>query len=124
MSKIVQAVNAMISNPDLIGSVMEGATESPEVFFLYNGRHKWSMRKDGDGDYHLFYYPGEQKLEQLARMDDDDWQNFREMAHYSANQIGTREAKASFRDLYNLLNEKVYGLDEALTDIIDTQRSS
>jgi len=40
------------------------------------------------------------------------------MVVYKDSEIGTREARASFTELYSLLTEKVYGVDEVLDDII------
>jgi hypothetical protein len=59
--------------------------------------------------------------EELAAFELDDWREFDQMASYSDGSIGTQEAKASFRDLYDLLTEKVYGIDLVLDDIIGTR---
>jgi hypothetical protein len=113
MSKIVQAVNAMISNSKLITSVIKGESE---LFFLYKNKYKWSISKREDGHI-LWYYPGSETLQSLASHDGDDWQGV-EMVTYKDSEIGTKEAKATFSELYTLLNEKIYGIDDVLNDII------
>jgi len=114
MSKIVQAVNAMISNPEKIGRVVRG---EEEFFFLYNNKYKWSMAQR-DGGYALWFYPGNETLDDLAVSEQSgDWDNT-PMVTYSTTEIGTKEAKSSFSELYTLLKEKVYGVNAALDDII------
>jgi len=119
MSKIVQAVNAMVSNPELITNVINA---NRETFFLYKGKYRWSIRRDDDGDYLLWYYPGSGMVEDLASIDDsDDWRDV-PMVVYKTAELGTREAIASFADLYSMVKEKAYGMDDVLKDIIsDTE---
>lgn len=113
MSKIVQAVNAMISNPDKIGKVIRGESE---LFFLYKDKYKWSMDRR-EGDHILWFYPGDESLEQLASFEGEDWAET-SMVTYRDSEIGTKEAKASFAELYTLLKERVYGVNKVLDDII------
>ncbi|UUZ72960.1 hypothetical protein LP415_05615 [Polaromonas sp. P1(28)-8] len=113
MSKIVQAVNAMISNPDKIGKVIRGESE---FFFLYKDKYKWSM-SPREGDHILWFYPGDESLEQLASYEGQDWEDT-SMVTYRDSEIGTKEAKASFAELYTLLKERVYGVNKVLDDII------
>lgn len=113
MSKIVQAVNAMISNSDKIGRVIRGDSE---LFFMYKDKYKWSMAQRED-DYFLWFYPGEESLEQLVSYDGHDWEGT-PMVTYRAGEIGTKEAKASFADLFTLLKERLYGVNNVLDDII------
>lgn len=116
MSKIVQAINAMISNQGLIDMVLQG---EDEYFFLYKKKYKWSMRSNNQDVYFLYYYPTNKlSLEQLANFSPDDWQNYSEMVLYRSADIGTKEAKDSFSELYSLLREKIYGVDKVLDDII------
>lgn len=115
MSKIVQAVNVMIANPSLISNVLKG---DREIFFLYKNRYKWSMDRRDDG-HHLWYYPGDDDLEYLvgAEIVGGPFEGI-SMVHYYDGEIGTKEAKASFAELYNVISEKVYGVDKVLDDII------
>ncbi|MBO9689770.1 MAG: hypothetical protein J7598_24480 [Mitsuaria chitosanitabida] len=111
MSKIVQAVNAMISNSDRITNVIQG---SNEIFFVYNGKYKWSMTWRDNGHY-LWFYPGSETIEQLS---EEQWENDVAMVTYKDTDIGTKEAKASFAELYSVLKEKVFGMDKVFDDII------
>jgi hypothetical protein len=118
-ARIVKAVNAMIVHADQIEEVIR---VDNEIFFRYRGASllsNWSMRRDQGPVHWLFMYPGEQSLSQLVSMDEQDWQEFAEMVIYRDDEIGTREAKASFANLYNMLSEKVFGADKVLDDIID-----
>jgi len=115
MNKIVQAVNAMVSNPGLITNVVSSATET---FFLYKGKYKWSMHKDEDGEYTLWYYPGGGRIEDLAAIDDGSYWEDIPMVIYRTAELGTREARASFADLYTTVKEKAFGMDDVLSDII------
>lgn len=113
MSKIVQAVNAMISNPGLIDNVSVGFS-SDEFFFMYKGKYKWSMKKLNDIPV-LYFYPGEDNIENLLGV--ENWDNV-EFTYYNPLHIGTKEAKSSFLDLYTLLSERASGIDDVLNDII------
>ena len=105
MSKIVQAVNAMIANPQFITQVIKG---DDELFFLYKRKYKWSIAKREDSCF-LWFYPGDETLEQLASYGSSDWSNGVPMVTYKDTEIGTKEAKASFAELHTLIKERVYG---------------
>lgn len=113
MSKIVQAVNAMITNADWITPVIKNGDE---IFFVYRGKFKWSISKR-DGEHLLWYYPGDESIESLSSYDGHDWVDT-PMVTYRDSEIGTREAKASFAELYTLVKERLYGVNNVLDDII------
>lgn len=116
MSKIVQAINAMISNPNLINNIHRSGKE---YFFLYKNKYRWSISCETleDDDYLLFFYPGNLPIENLSRLEPDEWDNI-PLIRYQSSDIGTKEAKSSMAELYNILKERIYGIDEALDDII------
>ena len=114
MSKIVLAVNAMISNPNLISTVIQN---DKEIFFLYKGKYKWSISLRDGGEHFLWYYPGIETIQQLAATEGQEWEGTK-MVTYKDNDIGTKEAKASFSELYTIIKERVYGVNEVLDDII------
>lgn len=114
MSKIVQAVNAIISNPNAITKVIK---VGGELYFLYRGKYKWSIAIN-DEDTTLCYYPGKESLELLASYEDSDWNDI-PIVVYRSFEIGTREAKASFAELYVVLKERLYKVNEVLDDIIN-----
>lgn len=115
MSKIVSAVNAMIINSNKISNVLVG--QGGEYFFLYDGKYKWSMIKRDD-DTLLWFYPSKHSLETLAAYENHDWDEL-PMVTYRTSEIGAREARESFNELYTLLKEKMYGIDEMLEEIIN-----
>jgi hypothetical protein len=116
MSKIIQAINAMISNPDLITNVVQSGKE---FFFLYKNKYKWSIRTDNseEDNYFLFFYPGDMTIDILAGLDPEDWDDV-PLIRYQASEIGTKEARASMSELYTLVQERLYRINEALDDII------
>lgn len=115
--KIVPAVNAMIANPKAITSVMPGR-EGNEIFFLFMDKYKWSISKANDSGHNLFYYAMDTPLETLASWDDDVWHRVNEFVKYSSKEIGSREAIESFAELYRIVKEREYGIDDVLDDII------
>jgi len=114
MSKVVQAVNAMISNPGQITKVMRNQRE---LFFVYKGKYNWSITRNDVGEYFLFFYAGDDSIESLAHYEGMDWEGTA-MVTYAASEIGTKEATASFSELHTLIKERVYGVNEVLDDII------
>lgn len=121
MSKIVKAINVMVSNPRLINSVIHGYHET-EIFFIYDEKHPWSIlkRKD-DGHYYMAYYPGNQDISKIAKIPDEHWDEANvHCVTYTSKELGTKEARESMAELYNLVNEKAYGMDDVLDDIISS----
>lgn len=119
MSKIVEAINVMISNHEKIDKAFKGDYEA-EIFFQYDGKHKWSILKNDAGDYFLHYYPGSDSLEKLSSMPGELWADFTQMVSYTSVTLGTKEAKASLQDLYGIVKEKLFGMDDVLDDIISS----
>lgn len=115
MTRIVSAVNAIIRNSKKITKVF--LSNGGEIFFEYDGKHKWSICKRDD-DILLWFYPGPAALSQLADYDGDAWENV-PMIIYKISDIGTREARETFEELHTLVKEKVYGIDEVLNEIIE-----
>jgi len=116
MSKIVQAINAMILRPDRITEVFRGAHSKTEYFFIFMGKYKWSVDQDAPG-LTIYYYPGTESTKQLAELDGEKW-NHISMVSYTAKNLNSREATESMKELHTLLTERVYGLSEVLDDII------
>lgn len=118
MSKIVTAVNAMISNDNMINNVVQGHMET-EIFFKYGKKHLWSIIEEKGGSYHLNYYPGDQDLNRLASISQEEWflADIKSV-EYNSRILGTKEALDSFKELNSIVREKVYGMDIILDDII------
>ncbi len=105
----------MISNPQLITNIIQSESE---LFFLYREKYKWSMILNrNDDEYVLWHYPGKESLESLSAYDGHDWEGT-PMVTYKTADIGTKEAHASFAELYGLLKERLYGMNYVLDDII------
>jgi hypothetical protein len=115
MTRIVSAVNAMIRNSKKVTKVL--LNNGGEIFFEYDGKHKWSIHKRED-DTLLWFYPGPVSLSQLMAYEGEEWGGV-PMITYKVSDIGTREARETFEELYILLKEKVYGIDEVLNEIIE-----
>lgn len=118
MSKVVEAINVMISNQDKIDTALQGEYTS-EIFFSYQNKHKWSIVKS-DSDYYLHYYPIGTSLAELASWPDEAWHGFGGMVSYNSKDLGTKEAKESLRELYTIVKEKIFGMDDVLSDIINS----
>lgn len=119
MSKIVTAVNAMISNPDLITNSIQGSMAT-ECFFKYDKKHLWSIIDlSDDGEFALHYYPGNQNIEGLASIPEEHWHeaNIKSVV-YLTKTLGTKEARESFKELNSVVREKVFGMDDVLSEII------
>jgi len=121
MSKIVSAINTMVSSPELITSVLMGGFDN-EYYFKYDKKHSWSIMRNSEGEYSLHYYPGDADITELAAIPEEAWSDFEpESVRYSSKDIGTREAIESFRDLHTIIGEKAYGMDDVLNEIIGNE---
>jgi hypothetical protein len=117
MSKIVKAINAMISNPDKITSSVKGYSDT-ECFFKYDKKHHWSIYKTNDS-YILNYYPSQPDLNSLASIPDEYWdEHAPNSVTYNTKDLATKEAVDSFRELFSIVNEKLHGMDDVLNEII------
>lgn len=120
MSKVVKAINVMISNPDKITKAIK-AENGTEIFFLYDGKHPWSIIERDGSDYYIHYYPGNPDIVRLASIPDQYWEEENiQSVMYSSKELGTKEAKESMAELYSVVSEKVYGMDDILEDIIQS----
>lgn len=116
MSKIVKVINVMISQKKNINKVISSANMD-EIFFNYN-QYKWSISKNQENNYYLHYYPGKQDIKKLASWPDEAWHEFNEIVSYNTKELGTKEAYDSLGELYSIVKEKTYGMDEVFEDII------
>lgn len=120
MSKIVKAINVMVSNPGRITDVIKGGDET-ECFFIYDAKHPWSILKRNDGHYYMAYYPGNQDIYELSKISSDDWHYAPVVCvTYTSQELGTKEAIDSMAELYNIVSQKLYGMDDVLDDIINS----
>jgi len=116
MSRIIRAVNAMVSHPERIVDVLAGVN-GRELFFVYLG-HKWSVVEAKPDEYVLHFYPEDDiSIAQLAAKEGEDWE-YVSMVTYLSKQLGGREALESMQELHTLVTEKVHGIDAVLDEII------
>jgi len=111
MSKIIRTVNAIIQNPDKITNIRR---KENEYYFLYNEKYKWSIHKS-ESVYYLHYYPFDITIEEISEI--EHWEEY-DYISYNTKELKSQEAKESFRELYRILKEKIYHVDEALDEII------
>ena len=114
MNKIIQAVNSMIVNKEKISNA-GWVPDSEWILFLYNNKYKWAMKKQNE-DYLLLFLKTDENIEKIREV--TDWEYIASIC-YSSQKLGTKEAIASFSELYKILEEKVLGIDEVLDEIID-----
>lgn len=114
MNKIILAINSMIENSDEI-SVVVG--KNNEYIFSYQGSI-WSIFEynDPESGYSLVLYPRTKSISQLESLDNPRFNTPHII--YSSGDLKTQEALESFHELYNILKEKVYGVDDILNKII------
>lgn len=107
----------MIANAKAINDVVRSLENNNEFFFSYRGKYIWSMFRDNEGVFKLWFYPGQESSEQLAQLEGPEFEDIA-MVGYNTKELGTKEAIASFAELYAVLSQKVYGMDQVLDDII------
>lgn len=111
MSKIISAINSMIINENKISDVLK---PNNELFFKYDNKYIWGIVKTEQGNIILYFYPKNKDVKELVGT---NWQNV-PMISYDSNDFKSREAQESFNELYTLIIEKQYNVNDALEDII------
>lgn len=110
MTKIVRAVNSMVSHAEKISDV---SIISDEYIFKFDDKYIWGILEK-EGNYILFYYPNTKEINEL----DDSWQDV-PMVAYKTKELKTQESLESFMELYLIVKEKLYDVDRVLDNIID-----
>ena len=114
-SKIIRVINKMIEKSNFITEVTKGLETTGEYFFLYNKKFKWSTTyNETQNEYMLFFYPMEMTISQLAY---ENEQNLIFLT-YRASEFKSQEATESFRELYDVVKSKLFGIDQILDDIL------
>lgn len=108
----------MVLKSSAIGNVYPVPyNSSNEFFFIYDMKYLWSILQTSiKDDYLLFYYKGMPPIPKLL----EDKDRFSKAIGYSSLDFKTKEAIESFRDLFNIVKGKTYGMDEVLNDILDS----
>ena len=110
MTKIVRAVNSMISHAEKISDV---SIFNNEYFFKFDNKYVWGIFEKEE-DYILSYYPETGEVDDLG----GEWQDI-PMVIYNTKDLKTQESLESFGELYLIIKEKLYDVGKALDDIID-----
>lgn len=119
MSKIIKAMNVMISNSFSLRNVTQG--HSPGEYFFNYEKYNWSIYRNHENEYFLNYYPKIKSFKQIIDISIDEWDESVEYVTYSTKDLPTKEARETFSELYTLVKEKIYGMDEILDDIINNE---
>src|ERR1051326_1453329 len=114
MEKIIQVINKMISEKSKIDKVIKTKNE---IFFVYDNKYKWSMADNQDNGhlYLHFYAKSDLTIEQLSKT--VDWTSI-QFATYSTEIFKAKEDKESFWELYNIINDKILGVNDLFDEIL------
>ena len=115
MSKIVRAVNAMIAHKDKISDVH---SNGDELYFSFDNKYIWSIaKKKDDVDTRLYMYPDSSSAKELSFLEDFQFDEVNVII-YDSKELNTVEARDSFSELYSIVKEKLFGVEDVLDSII------
>lgn len=119
MSKIVQAINAMISNSEKLSNICASPYDyaSDEYFFEYNRKYVWSISRNDAGAHTIYFYPKARSAQEMSQVHYEELSNY-PMIAYGNEELNSKEARESIRELYIIIKEKLYNVDAVLDDII------
>lgn len=119
MSKILQVVNTMLNNPSKITNVQK---KQDVILFNYLHDQLWGIFKQDNDHLILSIYPQKDlpiTVKDLVNMDDLDWKLTPPISiAYSSESLKEREALESLTELYKVIIEKLYGIDDIFDEII------
>jgi len=115
MTKIVLAVNAMVSNSGRITEVRKDPVTYDDYYFTYDAKYCWEVKRTPAGHYRIWYFPGQLDTEELQDL--AKWKTATKV-RYSTEDLRTREARETFAELFRCVVEKFYGVEKHLDDII------
>jgi hypothetical protein len=120
--KIVLVINTMITNKEKISNII---LDEKEIFFLYDNKYIWSIEKINENwsdQYVVNFFPKDRNS--IVQEDIEDivhkkrFGTLSNIATYSTVELKAVEAFESFKDLYQILLDKLYGIDEMFDDIL------
>lgn len=126
MSKIVEAVNAMIKNNSLIKDVtlfteqIDQYMKTYTYYFKYKS-YIWSIEESAyaqSGGYDLVFYPGFSNVADIIKYIENKGMTEEDYVKYESSAIKTVEADESFSELYRIIKGKLHDVDKVLDDII------
>jgi hypothetical protein len=114
--RIIAAMNAMIENKSMIDAIYPISHIVLEGFvFEYKKKYKWAIIFDrNDDEYFLIFYANTfESTEHLALQYPTT-----STAVYSTEEYKDRESVQTFKELFQTVRNKLYGIDAMLDDII------
>ena len=87
-------------------------------FFLFDGEFKWAIeRENNEGIYSVYFFPSDSKsIEELSNH--QDLMYHIEYVKYSTEELKSKEAIETFKELYQIVVEKVFDIDKMFDKII------
>ncbi|WP_194975128.1 hypothetical protein [Aquiflexum lacus] len=111
--KIIQVLNSIIEKKEKISNVKPNGNA---YFFLFDGEFKWAIERDNSGVYAVYFFPSNELLidqfsNPLVWMEED-------YVKYSTEELKSKEAFETFKDLYQVVIDKVFDIDKMFDKII------
>jgi len=129
MSTIIEVLNVILDNKDKLTEVARD--DAGKIYFRYAGPRVWTVELTYDGEVVVRVYPLSDGLAAipLSRIaSNKDWdadsetkaisQALQSHIIYSSDEWTSREAKATFKDLYKRLLERSHHVDKYFEEII------
>jgi hypothetical protein len=125
MDEIIQVINTMIENHTKIGNVKsDGST----FYFLYDGKHIFSITPKTAPPFEGFWvyvYPNAENkwsIEGIIKNNHSDYQELIPTVVFDSDDYKNQEATETFKDLMQVIQSKLYGVDKVFADILKTRR--
>jgi hypothetical protein len=131
MTTIIEVLNVIIDNQVQLKEIARDPRDSRKVYFRYAGPRVWSVEQRDDDSTVVKVYPltddlAELPLERIAKAtgldsspdSDSILSRMRSTMEYTDLEWNSREAKATFRDLYKTLLERSYNLNNYFDQIV------
>lgn len=114
--KILHVLNVMIANSSKISDVVRLENE---IFFCYDQKYKWAIEKVEDEEryYVHFYLADEYSFQEFISVVESG--RSVEYREYSTDELTSDEALQAFSEIYQIVLDKLFGLDEVFTAIIE-----
>lgn len=112
--KIVQVLNTIISQKEKISNVIR---DDDTFYFFYDTKYKWSVSLFNNNYLVRFYPKDDVELSEIPNQ--LIWENYKDFVTYSSDELKTREAHETFAELYQVVANKLYGIDDIFDSIID-----
>lgn len=116
MDENIRIIEKLFNARSRIGDLsMDGA----EIYFVFDKDYVWSMNKNGDDEYNLYFYPKYKKEDiggLIHAFDSGEGEEIQLQRFYSKNF--SESTRLVFEKLYSFIHSKALGLDEAYSRIL------